>query len=138
MSRLGQAVLCPALQRCCNSPLPAPWQCQGCGLPLAGLAGGTAVPLDITNVSCGAPTVTAGSRPRTCLGHRTWRQCHPCPALPAPHGPHLSPSAPQPGDSVMVVPTLPDEEAKKLFPKGVFTKELPSGKKYLRYTPQPE
>lgn len=49
-----------------------------------------------------------------------------------------SPFAPQPGDSVMVVPTLPDEEAKKLFPKGVFTKELPSGKKYLRYTPQPE
>ncbi|NWR19882.1 PRDX6 protein, partial [Emberiza fucata] len=43
----------------------------------------------------------------------------------------------KPGDSVMVVPTLPDEEAKKLFPKGVFTKELPSGKKYLRYTPQP-
>ncbi|KAM9378937.1 peroxiredoxin-6 [Phaethornis superciliosus] len=42
------------------------------------------------------------------------------------------------GDSVMVVPTLPDEEAKKLFPKGVFTKDLPSGKKYLRYTPQPE
>ncbi|XP_023787333.1 peroxiredoxin-6 [Cyanistes caeruleus] len=44
----------------------------------------------------------------------------------------------KPGDSVMVVPTLPDEEAKKLFPKGIFTKELPSGKKYLRYTPQPE
>ncbi|NXM22379.1 PRDX6 protein, partial [Ploceus nigricollis] len=43
----------------------------------------------------------------------------------------------KPGDSVMVLPTLPDEEAKKLFPKGVFTKELPSGKKYLRYTPQP-
>ncbi|KFM03491.1 Peroxiredoxin-6, partial [Aptenodytes forsteri] len=43
----------------------------------------------------------------------------------------------KPGDSVMVVPTLPDEEAKKLFPKGVFTKALPSGKKYLRYTPQP-
>ncbi|NXO95387.1 PRDX6 protein, partial [Certhia brachydactyla] len=43
----------------------------------------------------------------------------------------------KPGDSVMVVPTLPDEEAKQLFPKGVFTKELPSGKKYLRYTPQP-
>ncbi|NWY70224.1 PRDX6 protein, partial [Erithacus rubecula] len=43
----------------------------------------------------------------------------------------------KPGDSVMVVPTLPEEEAKKLFPKGVFTKELPSGKKYLRYTPQP-
>ncbi|NXF88083.1 PRDX6 protein, partial [Eubucco bourcierii] len=43
----------------------------------------------------------------------------------------------KPGDSVMVVPTLADEEAKKLFPKGVFTKDLPSGKKYLRYTPQP-
>ncbi|XP_054240086.1 peroxiredoxin-6 isoform X1 [Indicator indicator] len=44
----------------------------------------------------------------------------------------------KPGDSVMVVPTLADEEAKQLFPKGVFTKDLPSGKKYLRYTPQPE
>ncbi|KFV65600.1 Peroxiredoxin-6, partial [Dryobates pubescens] len=43
----------------------------------------------------------------------------------------------KPGDSVMVVPTLADEEAKQLFPKGVFTKDLPSGKKYLRYTPQP-
>lgn len=41
------------------------------------------------------------------------------------------------GESVMVLPTLPEEEAKQLFPKGVFTKELPSGKKYLRYTPQP-
>nr|KAF6291395.1 peroxiredoxin 6 [Myotis myotis] len=41
------------------------------------------------------------------------------------------------GDSVMVLPTIPEEEAKKLFPKGVFTKDLPSGKKYLRYTPQP-
>ncbi|KAG8521554.1 Peroxiredoxin-6 [Galemys pyrenaicus] len=41
------------------------------------------------------------------------------------------------GDSVMVLPTIPEDEAKKLFPKGVFTKELPSGKKYLRYTPQP-
>ncbi|XP_010611141.1 peroxiredoxin-6-like [Fukomys damarensis] len=40
------------------------------------------------------------------------------------------------GDSVMVLPTIPEEEAKKLFPKGVFTKELPSGKKYLCYTPQ--
>lgn len=41
------------------------------------------------------------------------------------------------GDSVMVLPNLPEEEAKQCFPKGVFTKELPSGKKYLRYTPQP-
>ncbi|KFO75405.1 Peroxiredoxin-6, partial [Cuculus canorus] len=43
----------------------------------------------------------------------------------------------KPSNSVMVVPTLPDEEAKKLFPKGVFTKDLPSGKKYLHYTPHP-
>ncbi|NWI11504.1 PRDX6 protein, partial [Crypturellus soui] len=43
----------------------------------------------------------------------------------------------KPGDSVMVIPSLPDDEAKKLFPKGIFTKDLPSGKKYLRYTPQP-
>lgn len=43
----------------------------------------------------------------------------------------------QKGESVMVVPTLSEEEAKQCFPKGVFTKELPSGKKYLRYTPQP-
>nr|XP_006128882.1 peroxiredoxin-6 [Pelodiscus sinensis] len=41
------------------------------------------------------------------------------------------------GDRVMVVPSMPDDEAKKMFPDGVFTKELPSGKKYLRYTPQP-
>ena len=41
------------------------------------------------------------------------------------------------GDSVMVLSTIPEEEAKKLFPKVVFIKELPSGKKYFRYTPQP-
>ncbi|XP_054410851.1 peroxiredoxin-6-like [Pongo abelii] len=41
------------------------------------------------------------------------------------------------GDSVMVLPMIPEEEAKKLFLKGVFTKELPSGKKYLCSTPQP-
>ncbi|CAO2637427.1 PRDX6 [Lemmus lemmus] len=41
------------------------------------------------------------------------------------------------GESVMVLPTISEEEAKSLFPKGVFTKDLPSGKKYLRYTPQP-
>ncbi|XP_061490081.1 peroxiredoxin-6 [Rhineura floridana] len=44
----------------------------------------------------------------------------------------------KPGDQVMVIPSVPDEEAKKLFPGGVHTKELPSGKKYLRYTPQPQ
>lgn len=66
------------------------------------------------------------------------RTCHLHPSLPAPLLFLWFPFSPQPGDSVMVAPTLPDEEAKKLFPKGVFTKDLPSGKKYLRYTPQPE
>ena len=60
------------------------------------------------------------------------------PSLPAPLLLSPFPFSPQCGDSVVVVPTIPDEEAKKLFPKGVFTKDLPSGKKYLRYTPQPE
>ncbi|KAJ8279010.1 hypothetical protein COCON_G00060760 [Conger conger] len=41
------------------------------------------------------------------------------------------------GDQVMVLPNIPDSETSKLFPAGVTTKELPSGKKYLRYTPQP-
>ncbi|KAB0355775.1 hypothetical protein FD755_021716 [Muntiacus reevesi] len=36
------------------------------------------------------------------------------------------------GDSVMVLPTIPEEKAKNLFPKGAFIKELPSGKKYFR------
>lgn len=40
----------------------------------------------------------------------------------------------QPGDKVMVIPSLSDEEANKLFPNGFTTKEVPSGKKYLRYT----
>ncbi|CAJ1060077.1 peroxiredoxin-6 [Xyrichtys novacula] len=39
-----------------------------------------------------------------------------------------------PGQKVMVVPTVPDTETAALFPSGVTTKELPSGKKYLRYT----
>ncbi|KAG2461658.1 PRDX6 protein, partial [Polypterus senegalus] len=43
----------------------------------------------------------------------------------------------KPGDRCMVLPNIPEEEAKALFPDGVFTKDLPSGKKYLRYTPQP-
>ncbi|ETE65982.1 Peroxiredoxin-6, partial [Ophiophagus hannah] len=38
------------------------------------------------------------------------------------------------GDQVMVVPSVSDEEAKKLFPGGICTKQLPSGKNYLRYT----
>ncbi|XP_066537843.1 peroxiredoxin-6-like [Hoplias malabaricus] len=44
----------------------------------------------------------------------------------------------KPGDRVMVPPNIPEEEAKCLFPAGVFTKELPSGRKYLRYTQQPQ
>ncbi|XP_020487521.1 peroxiredoxin-6 [Labrus bergylta] len=38
------------------------------------------------------------------------------------------------GEKVMVIPSLSDAEAAALFPNGVTTKELPSGKKYLRYT----
>ncbi|XP_076009441.1 peroxiredoxin-6 [Genypterus blacodes] len=40
----------------------------------------------------------------------------------------------KPGDKVMVIPTLSEAEAASHFPSGVTTKELPSGKKYLRYT----
>lgn len=40
----------------------------------------------------------------------------------------------QPGDKVMVIPSLSEAEAAALFPNGVTTKEVPSGKKYLRYT----
>lgn len=122
----------------------------GCGIPLAGLADGTALPFNITHASwCSSQSVlTAGSR-QSCSG-RAWgagaersrgssvtcQQGH-ATCMQACQLSQFS-SALQPGDSVMVVPTLPDEEAKKLFPKGVFTKDLPSGKKYLRYTPQPE
>ncbi|XP_029284919.1 peroxiredoxin-6 [Cottoperca gobio] len=38
------------------------------------------------------------------------------------------------GDKVMVIPSLSDAEAAALFPNGVTTKEMPSGKNYLRYT----
>ena len=37
----------------------------------------------------------------------------------------------------MVVPSLNNEEATKLFPKGFETANLPSGKTYLRLTPDP-
>ncbi|KAL2097727.1 hypothetical protein ACEWY4_006934 [Coilia grayii] len=43
----------------------------------------------------------------------------------------------KPGDNVMVPPSISEEEAKDLFPAGVCTQNLPSGKNYLRYTPQP-
>lgn len=41
------------------------------------------------------------------------------------------------GDKCMVIPTLSDEEAQKKFPKGFSTAKLPSGKAYVRTTPQP-
>ena len=37
----------------------------------------------------------------------------------------------------MVLPNIPEDEAASRFPAGVYEKDLPSGKKYLRYTPQP-
>uniref|UniRef100_A0A3Q4AFU0 Peroxiredoxin-6 n=1 Tax=Mola mola TaxID=94237 RepID=A0A3Q4AFU0_MOLML len=40
----------------------------------------------------------------------------------------------KPGDKVMVIPSLSDAEAATLFPNGVTTKEVPSGKTYLRFT----
>ncbi len=40
----------------------------------------------------------------------------------------------KPGQEVMVIPSLSDEEANKLFPAGFTLKEVPSGKKYIRYT----
>eukprot|EP00043_Microstomoeca_roanoka_P016973 m.175988 g.175988 ORF g.175988 m.175988 type:complete len:222 (+) comp16552_c15_seq1:78-743(+) len=41
------------------------------------------------------------------------------------------------GDSVMVLPSIEQKEAEKMFPKGVTVKDVPSGKQYLRMTPQP-
>ncbi|XP_077464284.1 peroxiredoxin-6 [Stigmatopora argus] len=40
----------------------------------------------------------------------------------------------KPGQKVMVLPNVSDADAAVLFPNGVTTKEVPSGKKYLRYT----
>ncbi|XP_048064519.1 peroxiredoxin-6 [Megalobrama amblycephala] len=40
----------------------------------------------------------------------------------------------KPGEEVMVIPSLSDEDANKLFPAGFTLKEVPSGKKYIRYT----
>ncbi|XP_046676765.1 peroxiredoxin-6 [Homalodisca vitripennis] len=41
------------------------------------------------------------------------------------------------GEEVMVLPTVKEEEVRDLFPKGVSYVNLPSGKSYLRRTPQP-
>ena len=37
----------------------------------------------------------------------------------------------------MVVPGLTDDQAKERFSKGFKTVEVPSGKKYIRITPDP-
>merc|ERR1711915_212263 len=42
------------------------------------------------------------------------------------------------GGSCMVVPSVKQEEVASLFPKGVQVHQVPSGKVYLRTTPQPE
>ncbi|CAH1271123.1 PRDX6 [Branchiostoma lanceolatum] len=42
------------------------------------------------------------------------------------------------GEKCMVVPSVKKEEEAGLFPKGVETLDVPSGKGYLRMTPQPE
>lgn len=41
------------------------------------------------------------------------------------------------GDKCMVLPTLSDTDAEKLFAKGFEKKEVPSGKGYIRMTPDP-
>ena len=37
----------------------------------------------------------------------------------------------------MVVPSVKPEEVASLFPKGVEVRKVPSGKEYLRFTPDP-
>ena len=41
------------------------------------------------------------------------------------------------GEKVIIVPSISDEAAKEKFPKGYDTFDVPSGKKYIRVTPQP-
>ena len=41
------------------------------------------------------------------------------------------------GEDTVILPGISDEEAKTKFPKGFKTVELPSGKGYLRMTPDP-
>jgi len=42
------------------------------------------------------------------------------------------------GDNCMVIPQVKPDEIPKLFPKGVKICDVPSGRKYIRITPQPE
>ncbi|KAL5483930.1 hypothetical protein EMCRGX_G020350 [Ephydatia muelleri] len=44
----------------------------------------------------------------------------------------------QPGGKCMILPTVSQEDAAKLFPKGYDLVSVPSGKQYIRLTPQPE
>lgn len=41
------------------------------------------------------------------------------------------------GDKCMVVPSISTEDAKKIFPGGVEVVAMPSGKEYMRFTPDP-
>lgn len=40
----------------------------------------------------------------------------------------------KPGEPVVIAPSVSNEEAKKMFPQGFDTADLPSGKDYLRFT----
>lgn len=42
------------------------------------------------------------------------------------------------GEDCMVLPSIPNHTANELFPKGFRTVPLPSGKEYIRLTPQPD
>lgn len=42
------------------------------------------------------------------------------------------------GDACVVLPSVSDEQATQLFPKGFKAMDLPSGKPYLRMTPMPD
>ena len=44
----------------------------------------------------------------------------------------------QSGEECMILPTVSNDDAQKLFPKGFKTAQVPSGKPYMRLTPQPE
>ncbi|XP_055387001.1 peroxiredoxin-6 isoform X2 [Condylostylus longicornis] len=42
------------------------------------------------------------------------------------------------GEDCMVLPTIRESDIPNLFPRGITTVEVPSGKRYIRRTPQPE